>query len=426
MIMWSYLILKGLAVVYAACGLAYWLAQFVSTLRVIHSVPSLDHMPETPLESYPRVSVIAPACNEADTIEAAVTTRLQDDYSDLEIILLDDRSTDGTREIVDRLAASDPRVKAVHIKELPEGWIGKQYAMQKGTEMATGDWLLFSDADIHIRPGALKRAIAFCQARNLDHLAVLPQCYPAGFFIDAAVAMILRMICFYGKLWAVPDEKSDAAMGSGSFNLIRRAAFEKAGGFEWLKLEVADDAALGRRLKQTGARSSAAHGPGWVGVHFYNDMKTLARATERAGFTTIGNFTVWRTVLVSLIFIALDTASFFALLPLGIPYLPFAGLARLLIAIATLALISGWARHPLLPTLAWPVGTFITVILLVRAGILGKRRGGIYWRGGTFYPTRMLKEGRRVKFKGGLKYEGSLRSSPNASRSLPVDRETKD
>ena len=287
MIMWSYLILKGLAVVYSACGLAYWLAQFVSTLRVIQSVPSLEAMPETPLESYPRVSVIAPACNEADTIEAAV-------------------------------------------------------------------------------------------------------------------AMILRMICFYGKLWAVPDEKSDAAMGSGSFNLVRRAAFEKAGGFEWLKLEVADDAALGRRLKQTGARSSTAHGPGWVGVHFYNDMKTLARATERAGFTTIGNFTVWRTVLVSLIFIALDTAPFFALLPLNIPYLPFAGLAMLLIAIATLALISGWGRHPLLPTLAWPEGTFITVILLVRAGILGKRRGGIYWRG-TFYPTKLLKEGKRVNFKGSLK-----------------------
>jgi cellulose synthase/poly-beta-1,6-N-acetylglucosamine synthase-like glycosyltransferase len=399
--MWSYLILKGLAVIYAAIGLAYWLAQLVIALRTIRSVPVLDEMPEGPLETYPRVSVIAPACNEADTIETAVATRLQDDYPNLEIILLDDRSTDGTPETVDRLAASDPRVKAVHIKELPEGWIGKQHAMQKGAEMATGDWLLFSDADIHIRPGALKRAIAFCQARNLDHLAVAPQCYPAGFLIDAGVAMILRMISFSGRLWAVPDEKSDAAIGSGAFNLVRRAAFEKAGGLEWLKLEVADDVALGRRLKLTGARSAMAQGRGWVGVHFYTDFKTLVRATERAGFTTFANFKVWRAVLASLIFFALEMAPFFALLPLGIPYLFYAGLLMLLFALTSLALISWWCHHPLLPTLLWPVGTLITVILLVRAGIVGKRRGGIYWRG-TFYPTKLLKEGRRMDFKGRL------------------------
>ena len=401
MIMWSYLILKGLAVVYAACGLAYWLAQFVSTLRVIHSVPPLDHMPETPLESNPRVSVIAPARDEADTIEAAVATRLRDDYPNLEIILVDDRSTDGTPEIVDELAARDPRVKALHIKQLPEGWIGKQHAMQKGAETATGEWLLFSDADIHIRPGALKRTLAYCLARGLDHLAVIPECYPAGFLIDAAVAMILRMICFSGRIWAVEDEKSDAAMGSGSFNLVRRTTWERTPGFEWLKLEVADDVALGRMLKQHGARSAVAHGRGWVGVHFYPDMKTLTKATERAGFTTFGNFTVWRSAVVSLVFLALDMAPFFALLPLGISYLPFAGLAMLLIALATLALISRWGRHPLLPTLFWPIGTFITVFLIVRAGILGVRRGGIYWRG-TFYPTQLLKEGRRVDFKGSL------------------------
>jgi cellulose synthase/poly-beta-1,6-N-acetylglucosamine synthase-like glycosyltransferase len=402
MIMWSYLILKGLAVVYAACGLAYWLAQLIFSLRVIKSVPAVDRMPEGSLDDYPKVSVIAPACNEADTIETAVATRLQDDYPNLEILLVDDRSTDGTPEIADRIASRDPRVKALHIRELPEGWLGKQYAMQKGAEMATGDWLLFSDVDIHIRPGALKRTLAYCFSRRLDHLAVIPECYPAGLPIDAAVAMVLRMICFSGRIWAVEDEKSDASMGSGSFNLVRRTAFERTGGFEWLRLEVADDVALGRMLKQSGARSAVAHGRGWVRVHFYPDMKTLAKATERAGFTTFGNFTVWRSTVFSLVFLALDMAPFFALLPLGISYLPYAGLAMLLIALATLALISRWGRHPLLATLIWPVGTLITVFLLVRAGILGKRRGGIYWRG-TFYPTQLLKEGRRVDFKGSLK-----------------------
>jgi cellulose synthase/poly-beta-1,6-N-acetylglucosamine synthase-like glycosyltransferase len=390
-----------LILIYAAIGLAYWLAQLIIAVRTIRSVPVLGEMPEPLLKTYPRVSVIAPARDEADTIAAAVATRLKDDYPDLEIVLVDDRSSDGTGEIVDRLAASDPRVKAVHIREIPEGWIGKQYAMQKGAETATGDWFLFSDADIHIRPGTLKRAIAYCQERNRDHLAVAPQCYSAGFLIDAGVAMILRMISFSGRLWAVPDETSDAAIGSGAFNLVRRAAFEKAGGFEWLKLEVADDVALGRRLKQTGARSAVAQGRGWVGVHFYTDLGTLIKSTERAGFTTFANFKVWRAVLASLIFFALEMAPFFALLPLGIPYLVYVGLLQLLLALSSLALISWWFRHPLLPTLLWPVGTLLTVILLVRAGIVGKRRGGIYWRG-TFYPTKLLKEGRRMDFKGRL------------------------
>ena len=358
-------------------------------------------MPEPHLEAYPRISVVAPARDEADTIAAAVDTRLKDDYPDLEIVLVDDRSSDGTSEIVDKIAASDPRVKAVHIREIPEGWIGKQNAMQRGAETAKGDWLLFSDADIYFRPGALRRAIAFCQEGNRDHLAVAPQCYPAGFLIDAGVAMILRMISFSGRLWAVPDERSDAAIGSGAFNLVRRSAFEKAGGFEWLKLEVADDVALGRRLKQTGARSAVAQGRGWVGVHFYTDIGTMIRACERAGYTTFANFKVWRAVLSSLAFLALEMAPFFALLPLGIPYLFYAGLLMLLFALASLALISWWCRHPLLPTLLWPVGTLTTAILLIRAAIVGKRRGGIYWRG-TFYPTKLLKEGRRLDFKGKL------------------------
>ena len=115
-----------------------------------------------------------PACNEADTLGAALGTLLAQDYPALEILLVNDRSTDGTGDIVDRLAASDPRITALHVRELPQGWLGKVHALHVASERARGDWLLFTDADVHFAPGALRRAVAVARVHQLDHLTCVP------------------------------------------------------------------------------------------------------------------------------------------------------------------------------------------------------------------------------------------------------------
>ena len=124
--------------------------------------------------AWPRVSVVFAARNEAGTVGAAVPTMLALDYPDLEVIAVNDRSEDDTGAILDRLAAADPRLKVVHVTELPAGWLGKNHALADGGAAATGEWILFTDADIHFRPDVLRRAVAHARAHSLDHLAAIP------------------------------------------------------------------------------------------------------------------------------------------------------------------------------------------------------------------------------------------------------------
>src|SRR6185503_6720653 len=130
-------------------GVAFWL--FTGMLGVVSmwTMPVLARQRSPDPPRWPKLSIIIPACNEAASIEAAVTSRLAQDYPDFEVCVIDDRSTDGTGAIVDRLAEGDPRVRAVHITELPEGWLGKVHALHRGVSIATGEWLLLSDADVH-------------------------------------------------------------------------------------------------------------------------------------------------------------------------------------------------------------------------------------------------------------------------------------
>jgi cellulose synthase/poly-beta-1,6-N-acetylglucosamine synthase-like glycosyltransferase len=116
--------------------------------------------------TWPRLSVVIPALNEVDTLEAALGTLLAETYPDLEIVLVDDRSTDGTGALVDRLAARDPRITPVHITALPEGWLGKVHALHVGTQHARGDWLLYTDADVHFGQGSLRHAVAVAEASS--------------------------------------------------------------------------------------------------------------------------------------------------------------------------------------------------------------------------------------------------------------------
>ena len=145
--------LYGILIAYAFIGCVYWLWMFVGTLRVVRAVPMLAQSDSPPPRTWPKLSIIIPACNEAAALESALCSVLQQDYPELEIILIDDRSSDGTAAIVDRMAAGDPRIVAFHVEQLPVGWLGKVHALALGTEKASGSWLLFTDADVHLAPG---------------------------------------------------------------------------------------------------------------------------------------------------------------------------------------------------------------------------------------------------------------------------------
>ncbi len=160
---------------------AYWGAMVLLLLRVVRAVPVLSKLRTTPPAKWPRVSLIMPARNEERTLEAALRSKLEETYPDLELILVNDRSTDATGSIADTLARVEPRIQVVHVGLLPEGWLGKVHAMQRGYERASGEWVLFSDADIHLAPGVLEQVLAYAEQERCDHVCVLPEVTLLGF-----------------------------------------------------------------------------------------------------------------------------------------------------------------------------------------------------------------------------------------------------
>lgn len=379
-------------VVALVLGCAYWVAVVVVGLRTLRAVPSLDEWPLPAEARWPSLSVVSPACDEADTLREAGRARLTTDYPDVEFIVVEDRSRDGTGAIADELAAADPRVRALHVRELPEGWLGKVHAMETGLRVARGEWVLFSDADVHYAPDALRRALALAQARGLDHLAVLPRLLPGPLLLDTAISAFGRHFTLGTRPWAVEDPKSRASVGVGAFNLVRRSALERLGGLHRLRLSVADDLALGALLKASGARQGLAISRRAVYLQWYDSLGAMARGLSKGLFAYAGRCQPVRLLLMALGVTFLDLAPWLALLlPLGLTWLTVLGAVMSAASLVSAALGDRWAGRPMRAALLQPVGSLLMGWIIARAAVVGWRRGGVVWRG-TLYPSALLRE----------------------------------
>ncbi|MCP5105585.1 MAG: glycosyltransferase [bacterium] len=383
-------------IVFACSGL-YWLFQLYSLVRTTLVMPRLEDFNYNDLERFPLMSVIITACNEAESIEKAVKSRLKDDYPELEILLIDDRSTDATPEIVDKLAAADPRVRAIHITELPEGWLGKVNALHRGVQEANGEWFLFSDADVFVKPGTLKQLMAWCETKRIDHAAVIPGFHSGGFFVDAAVSVFLRVLIAVGRAYKFEDKKSNTAGGAGAFNLVKRSAFEKTKGFPWLKLEIIDDVTLAQMLKTSGAATSAVGGKGFVEVCWYGTFKGMIDGAGRAGAAALGNYNSFRHTAFACLGFIIDMVPFLVLFTTGIPFLRYLGLFVIAAAVSASVLSNRLLGLPLLPGILLPVGHIIVLFANLWGAVKFVKNKGIIWRG-TFYPKKKLKQGRRFRY----------------------------
>lgn len=346
-------------------------------------------------EQWPLVSILVPACNEEAEIEEAMQSLLDEDYPNLEVIAINDRSTDRTGELLEALAATDSRLQVVHVKELPDGWLGKVHALHKGYESAEGSWVLLADADVHIRPGALKRIIAWCLQHNADHFTLVPDIWRADFFADIAWGLgYLGLLS--QRLWEVPDPKKSAHIGTGAFNLLRREAFEETPKFEWFRLDVADDWALGLLMKQEAKQCYVANARNCVHLPWYRSFPQMVQGMEKNAFAILGHYSLLRCL------------AYAALLPAlySLPLLLFAAPQPWLGLLASLWLLGNgmagmmmhrWMGRPMYLAWFFPLAAWLQGYIVLRAGIRGWRRGGVSWRG-TFYPKEQMLKHMKVRF----------------------------
>lgn len=260
----------------------YWIAGWGLGLawfsRIVDAALGMPHVADisgaewnrTPAGN-PRVTIIVPARNEADSIEETLHRLLALDYANYEVIAVDDRSTDATGATMDRMAASPEAhgiLQVLHIHDLPAGWMGKTHAMWTASQQATGDWLLFTDADVMFKPESLRRALTYAETERADHLVLFPQMVMKRPGERMMIAFFQSMFMFGHRPWKVADPKSRDHIGVGAFNLVRRSVYDSIGTYQALRMEVLDDMKLGKVIKNAGFRQRNVFGHDLISIRW--------------------------------------------------------------------------------------------------------------------------------------------------------------
>jgi cellulose synthase/poly-beta-1,6-N-acetylglucosamine synthase-like glycosyltransferase len=346
---------------------------------------------EPALQQWPRVSIIVAARNEERNIESGVRSLLQLDYPDYELLVVNDRSTDSTADILDRLNDEFPKLKVVHLETLPDSWLGKDHALHSAAQGVTSPYVLFSDADVVMEPSLLRRAMTWIVARELDHLAITPEARMPSLILKCFVATFTMFFCVFVRTWAIRNPKSLAHVGIGAFNLLRTEAFKDIGGFEPIRMRPDDDLKLGKLIKLNHYKQDCLIGAGSMYVPWYESTWEMVRGLEKNTFAVL-EYSVFKVVFSSLLIFVIGIG------PFAIPFWT-TGLAQYLSianAILWLALIGNSARHSLLPfwiALGFPLVILLNIFIQWRSMILAITRGGIQWRD-TVYSLKELKANR--------------------------------
>ncbi len=375
----------------AAIPLLLWLIGAWEYLHGMRRLPRLSDFPCSARPVWPRISVVFAARNEAHTVVAAARTMLTLDYPALEIVAVNDRSEDETGVKLAELAAQDHRLRTLTVHELPRGWLGKNHALHQGAQAATGEWILFTDADIHFAPDSLRRAIAYAEFQNLDHLAALPALRCRSQALAIAVGAFALVFTFFVRPWRIPDARSRAHGGIGAFNLVRASAYRTRGGHEHIRLRPDDDLQLGRLMKSRGGRSAFAGAAGLLEVEWYESVPAMVRGLTKNAYAGMD----YRPWLALFGIGAHGFLCFWPLLALLFPETPGWGLHLGTAATMLTVMLTSqrYQRAPLWQAPLLPLGLLLFDYIVLRSMIVTHWTNGITWRG-THYPLHELREHR--------------------------------
>ena len=377
----------------AVLSLAAWLFLAADILAGAKYVRFVDHVPVPEgdaLTSLPRVTVVVPARNEQRHLAAAMGSILALDYPDLEIIAVDDRSDDRTPEILDELAASDARLRVMHVTELPGGWLGKNHALQLAADKATGELILFTDADVFFERTVLARAVSCLSDGDLDHLTIAADVRTPSLLVEMFVAAFAVSFVGYFRPWRMGDPDSSATLGIGAFNLVRRQTYVHAGGHHRIAMRPDDDLKLAVLLRDHGARQAFGAAGGLVAVEWYGSLREAFQGLEKNSLAGV-DYRAWMLLGGAPLQLLLMCWPFVAVFV-------SAGAVRWLNAVIVVMLLGGQAVLFQGGSLRWwipillPLSVPLVVVAYLRAVLLTYVRGGIRWRG-TFYRLKELRQG---------------------------------
>ena len=343
-----------------------------------------------PGADWPLVSVIIPARDEGTSIRETLTRLAESTYPNVEVLVVNDRSSDATGDIARSFRSSIHDLTVIDIDNLPELWLGKTHAMQIGYQQSRGDWLCFVDADVKLTDDCIHRAMAVVVARELDHLALFPSMEIHGIAEGAFVMAFAFFFGAYVQPWKAKDPKSSKFCGVGAFNLIRRTAYEGIGTHEALRLEIADDLKLGKLIKRHGFRQDVLDGDRRLSVRWQSGgLSGYVGGLEKNAFAGL-NYSLMRVVLATAGVFLLSVVPFVGVL-MAEGYGQWASfLSVFLIAVAHVP-IARQMGISWLYFIAHPLAAILLIWSIWRSTFKALRTGHVTWRG-TDYPLTLLRK----------------------------------
>ena len=375
----------------------FWLAIFSLLLTVVFTLEAalgmrrmmtLDNVPPLQQENVPKVSVIIPACNEAATIEPALKSILELDYTDLEVIAINDRSVDRTGTVLAQMQKKYPDLQIYDISELPEGWLGKNHALQYGAERARGEYLLFTDADIIMEKSSLARAMRHMLENGLDHMSMFFKSIAPGGLLNALILDAGGGLMLLLKPWKAKDPKSKRYMGIGAFNLVKSDVYKAIDGHRTIAMHPIDDVMLGKVIKDSGFSQDCLLGHNFIQVEWYVTVREFISGLMKNTFAFYNYkmVNVLFGVLAVVIINILPVLAFF--FTSGITR----GLFGAAVMVRILSFANGFSNTGINPWYSvWALVTsYVYIYIALKAAITTTINRGIVWRG-TYYSLDELK-----------------------------------
>ena len=377
------------AILIGICGA--WIFLIKSMINSFRFTPYLDKF-ENISKTTPKVSIILPARNEEEFVGKCLDSLIKQDYENYEIIVIDDSSEDTTWKIISKYAERHTNIISVSAKPKPEGWMGKNWACMEGYKKASGELLLFTDADTKHAENLTSLAVSHLNSFNLDALSVIPKMRTFDFWTNITLPMISTFLHTRFSALNVNNPKKKTGYFFGSFFILKKKTYESIGTHEGVKQEIIEDGALGKKVKESGYKMKMVRGEHLIEAVWARDKSTLWNALKRLMIPLylqsekigIGIF----FAIVFLLFVPFPIFATLAVFPVDVTSAKIlcitSAIASILIYIGAIIEVKVGLGLRLVYALFAPLGSMVVILGFLSGLLQAKRTSSVTWRGRSY------------------------------------------
>lgn len=377
------------SILIGVCGA--WIFLIKSMSNSFRLTPYLDKFENTS-KTHPKVSIILPARNEEEFIGECLESLTNQDYENYEIIVIDDSSEDDTMKIILEYSEKFDNVIPVSAKPKPNGWMGKNWACMEGYNKATGELLLFTDADTKHAKNVITLAVSHLNSFNLDALSAIPKLLTFDFWTNITLPMISTFLHTRFSALNVNNPSKKTGYFFGSFFILKKTTYEEIGMHEGVKQEIIEDGALGKKVKELGYKMKMVRGEHLIEAIWARDKSTLWNALKRlmiplylqSGKIAIGIF----FAIVFLLFIPFPIFAISTSFPIDTISAKIlcitSAIASILIYTGAIIEVKVGLKLKLAYALFAPLGSFVVVLGFLSGLLQAKRTSSVTWRGRSY------------------------------------------